>query len=306
MTALKLEISQKKQEILKRIRILPKYNINHLIGNKRTSDKGRNEEFNEHKLFSQGDEKKYIDWKVLARTEQFYVKTFHQQKSSNRFILIDVSPSMAYQNGITNQKNNFVYLSSNSSRLNSAIWYSFYLSTYFYLHREPLGMMTFTNKIHLDIPLSSVAQHYRKIFNTLSALKQEDSITDYLQITEQCINKIPIKSQVFFLSDFYTPIDVINLLLKTFYYKKIDFHLVHLFDEQEANDLLNTKTYNKFIDIETKNTSNSNYLIIQQYNKILKKHSQGLKELCVKNRAHYHSISIRKDVFKQFYSFFQY
>jgi uncharacterized protein (DUF58 family) len=60
---------------------------------------GFSSEFSEHRKYSAGDEPRYIDWKVFARTDKFYIKRFEAETNLNCNILLDVSESMAYSYG---------------------------------------------------------------------------------------------------------------------------------------------------------------------------------------------------------------
>lgn len=58
---------------------------------------GSSIEFSEHKLYSPGDEPKWIDWKFYAKTDRFYIKQFENESSLSAYLLIDSSASMGYK-----------------------------------------------------------------------------------------------------------------------------------------------------------------------------------------------------------------
>ncbi len=58
---------------------------------------GYSVEFKDYREYSPGDEPRIIDWKVLARTERYYVKRFEMESNMNVVCLLDASGSMGYR-----------------------------------------------------------------------------------------------------------------------------------------------------------------------------------------------------------------
>ncbi len=56
-------------------------------------------EFAEHRMYQPGDNLKYLDWKVLARTERHYIKQFQEETNLRAQILLDASGSMDFSSG---------------------------------------------------------------------------------------------------------------------------------------------------------------------------------------------------------------
>ncbi|MFH1619691.1 MAG: DUF58 domain-containing protein [bacterium] len=58
--------------------------------------RGFSQEFAQHKPYSEGDDIRFMDWKVYARKDRFYVKEFHEEKSIRLHLLMDASSSMSF------------------------------------------------------------------------------------------------------------------------------------------------------------------------------------------------------------------
>src|SRR6478672_10402716 len=56
-------------------------------------------EFAQHREYTPGDEIRYIDWRVAARSDRLYVKEFEEETNLKAYLLIDSSESMRYQGG---------------------------------------------------------------------------------------------------------------------------------------------------------------------------------------------------------------
>jgi uncharacterized protein (DUF58 family) len=56
-------------------------------------------EFAEHREYVPGDDLKYLDWALYARTDHFYIKRFEEETNLRGYILLDASASMSYGTG---------------------------------------------------------------------------------------------------------------------------------------------------------------------------------------------------------------
>ncbi len=60
---------------------------------------GYSAEFSQYRHYRPGDDLKYIDWKLLARTDRLYTKQFRETTDLAATIVIDASGSMAFAGG---------------------------------------------------------------------------------------------------------------------------------------------------------------------------------------------------------------
>lgn len=67
-----------------------------LTGMHRAKLRGSSVEFAEHKEYSQGDEIRHIDWKVLGKADRYYIKQFEQESELTCHLVLDASSSMNY------------------------------------------------------------------------------------------------------------------------------------------------------------------------------------------------------------------
>ncbi|HXQ29099.1 MAG TPA: DUF58 domain-containing protein [Gemmatimonadales bacterium] len=68
-----------------------------LSGVHRSPFRGFSVEFTEHRAYQPGDELRYLDWRMLARSDRLFVKQFEEETNLRAMILIDVSRSMAWR-----------------------------------------------------------------------------------------------------------------------------------------------------------------------------------------------------------------
>jgi uncharacterized protein (DUF58 family) len=65
-------------------------------GDNRSPYHGFSVEFADHRAYSAGDDLRRVDWKVLGRTDRFFVKRYRQETSCTVTLVIDSSASMDY------------------------------------------------------------------------------------------------------------------------------------------------------------------------------------------------------------------
>src|SRR5919201_303273 len=68
-----------------------------LAGLHRSPFRGFSVEFTEHRAYQAGDELRYLDWRILARSDRLFVKQFEEETNLRSMILVDASRSMAWQ-----------------------------------------------------------------------------------------------------------------------------------------------------------------------------------------------------------------
>jgi uncharacterized protein (DUF58 family) len=56
-------------------------------------------EFADHREYVPGDDLKYLDWPLFARTDQYYIKRFEEETNLRCHLILDCSASMAYGTG---------------------------------------------------------------------------------------------------------------------------------------------------------------------------------------------------------------
>jgi uncharacterized protein (DUF58 family) len=70
--------------------------ISSYAGGQKSYRQGRGIEPVDHREYFPGDDLKFVDWKVYARTEKLFIKRFEEEKSLTTHILVDASNSMNF------------------------------------------------------------------------------------------------------------------------------------------------------------------------------------------------------------------
>jgi len=60
---------------------------------------GFSAEFSEYRQYSPGDDPRYLDWRLFARSDRFFIKKFEDETNRRCYLLVDLSKSMHYTSG---------------------------------------------------------------------------------------------------------------------------------------------------------------------------------------------------------------
>lgn len=71
----------------------------YMAGEHRSPYRGFAIEFAQHREYTQGDDVRHLDWKVLGRTDRYYIKQYEQETNYVANVLLDGSESMRYGSG---------------------------------------------------------------------------------------------------------------------------------------------------------------------------------------------------------------
>ena len=67
-----------------------------ITGLHRSPYHGFSVEFAEHRQYMPGDELRYLDWKVYAKTDRYYIKQYEEETNLKAWVVLDASSSMRY------------------------------------------------------------------------------------------------------------------------------------------------------------------------------------------------------------------
>lgn len=112
-----------------------------LAGLHRSPFRGLSVEFTEHRAYQPGDEPRYLDWKILARSDRLFVKQFEEETNLRAMILVDASRSMAWR-GAPGRLTKRAY----ADRLAAA------LALILLRQRDATGLITFDDAVRQVVP----------------------------------------------------------------------------------------------------------------------------------------------------------
>jgi uncharacterized protein (DUF58 family) len=127
-----------------------------LAGVHRSPFRGFSVEFTEHRAYQPGDEPRYLDWRILARSDRLFVKQFEQETNLRAMVLVDVSRSMAWR-GAEERLTKRAY----ADRLAAA------LALILLRQRDATGLVTFDEEIRQVVPARVKAGQWTRVVRGL-------------------------------------------------------------------------------------------------------------------------------------------
>ena len=180
-------------------------------------------EFSEHRKYVPGDDPNEIDWLVYAKTDKYYVKKYESETNLTGYLLVDSSASMGYAYR-PNLPTKFDYAISLSAAL-----------AYLMIHQQdPVGLMTFDEKLTGRVAPKSKRSQLGAILSALARLKPAGT-TNVSRALEQTAGMLKKASLVMVFSDLLGDEDELLKALWRLRHAGHDVILFHILDRAEVD-----------------------------------------------------------------------
>ena len=161
----------------------------HQVGDYRSPLHGRGFEFDQHKRYQHGDDYRQIDWNATARMRHPFVKRDFEEKELSAVIIADLSRSMEFAS---------VDQSKRELLLRVAATLAFSATS----DNMKVGLLGFTDKVELDLPLKKGSGQTWKIVESLWDVKPSSIKTDFSRPFEYLSTRLRTSTLLFVISDF--------------------------------------------------------------------------------------------------------
>ncbi len=164
-----------------------------LNGLHRSPFHGFSVEFSEYREYSPGDDPRYLDWRLFARSDRYYVKRFEDETSLCCHLLVDMSRSMGFGSG--------EYTKAEYARTVAAT-----LAYFLAGQRDSVGLMLFDETITEYIPPRYRPGHMHRLMVGLErAVSGAD--TDLTVPIDKIAQLVTKRGVIVMISDLLAPID---------------------------------------------------------------------------------------------------
>lgn len=160
-----------------------------LSGNYRSAFRGRGLVFSDLREYQPGDEVRHINWKVSARSDRVYVKSYEEDRSLSVCLLIDLSRSTA--------------LGSERTKHHKILQFAALVALLASRNRDATGLALFAGGINEFIQPASGRSQLHRILSTLLKTEATGERSDLAAAINELSHKLRRRSIVFILSDFY-------------------------------------------------------------------------------------------------------
>ena len=161
----------------------------YMAGEHKSPFRGFAVEFTQHREYVPGDDTRHLDWKVLGRTDRYYLKQYEQETNYVASILLDGSESMKYGSGsITKLQYGKVMAA---------------ILSYLILHqRDAVSVGLFDTAVKGSIPRTGNLASVHNIMNMLAAFEPREQ-TNIAAVLHDVATQIRRKGIVILISDLF-------------------------------------------------------------------------------------------------------
>jgi uncharacterized protein (DUF58 family) len=195
-------------------------------------------EFTEYRQYSPGDDPRYLDWRVFARSDRYFIKKYEDETNLRVHLLADQSRSMDFG---SRDYTKAIYASTLAATL----------AYFVHLQGDAVGLLTFDEKVREYLPARHRVGHLRQLMLALERPSSGES-TDLVAPLERITSLIRKRGLVALISDFLAPIDRLerNLIALTACGHEVT--VFHIVDPAELN--LGIESPSLFEDVESSRT----------------------------------------------------
>lgn len=178
-------------------------------------------EFSEHRKYTVGDNPQDIDWLVYAKTDKYYVKKFEAETNITGYLVMDLSRSMAYT------------YRQELSKFDYAICLAAALCYLMVHQQDPVGLITFDEKIRDSLPPRSKRTQLGNVLSLLANLRPQGK-TEIAKSLVQIAAMLKHRSLVMLFSDLLADPEPIIRAMHRLRHGGHDVILFHILDEAEV------------------------------------------------------------------------
>lgn len=261
-----------------------------IIGLHKSPFHGFSVEFAEHRLYNQGDNLKYVDWKVYGRNDKMFVKKFEEETNLRCCVAIDTSASMFFPETGTNK-----------------LQYSCVAAAcLLYLFKKQLdagALAFFDEDLYQLTQARSGIRHYRMLMTELEKMLQQPNKgkkTNAPGALHQIAERLHQRSLVIVFSDMPDSPEKGDELLSALQHLRYNKHEVILFHVVDGKLELEFEYENRpyeFVDMETKETLKINPSDIkEEYLSRMNAYRKNLENHCLQYRIDLVTCDMREPV----------
>src|SRR5215213_4113789 len=251
----------------------------YMAGEHKSPYRGFAIEFAQHREYTQGDDVRHLDWKVLGRTDRYYIKQYEQETNYVANILLDASESMKYGSGKITK---FDYAKQIAACL-----------AYLILHqRDAAALGIFDQTMRDYMPRSDSRATIHRLMAKLAAF-QATQQTNIATVLHDVANQVRRKGIVIVISDFFDDEQKVLEGIQHLRFGGSEVVCFHVMDPYELEfpftGLVEFEGLENIPKILTRPAE-----LRKSYLREVQAFQQRLREGCEKNQSHYLLVNTRE------------
>ncbi|MDX1679276.1 MAG: DUF58 domain-containing protein [Akkermansiaceae bacterium] len=259
----------------------------YLAGRHHSRQRGASIEFHEFRQYVPGDDLAAVDWRVFARNDKMFLRTYEQETNLECQIFIDCSASMGFSGG--------------DDRIDKLEYASFFAACLAWLvisQNDRVALALFDEKIRNFIAPGSTHRHLMEMLNVLenNEAGSGTSIIEALRLASPLLKR---KGNLFILSDFFCEPAELFKALNSYLHRGFQVHLFHILDPAEIQ--LGDQPIARFVDMENGSRLTVHPQALQQdWQDHLNNHVRTLRSLAATRQVDYMQVTTDQSYFQLF------
>lgn len=256
----------------------------YLSGRHMSRQRGSSVEFHDYRAYTPGDDPALIDWRVYARTDRYYLRTFEQETNLECHIFLDSSGSMGF-----------------GEKISKLAYANFFCAALCYLvvkNTDRISLTLFDDTIRQFFPPGSTSRHMQTIMNAL----ERNTPGRETRVSEALRRSLPLlvrRGTLIIVSDFLDHSPAIFEALSPYLHKGFRVHLIQVLDPDEIK--LQRRGMFTFVDMETNQRVIANADTIRKsYQRVMQDHISALRDMAIRRSVDYALASTDTDYFRLF------
>jgi len=238
---------------------------------------GFSTEFTEYRPYAAGDDLRYLDWRVFARSDRHYLRKFEDETNLGCHFLLDVSGSMAYG-------------SLGFRKLDYAATLVATLGLFLHAQGDAVGLLAFDSALRAYVPASRRRGQFQQILAETSRAIDGGG-TALAASLERLPELLRRRSALVVVSDLLSPVEELERRLAEWLACGHEASVFQVLDPTELTFAFDDPA--EFVDLESgKGQLLEPDAVREGYLAKLQAHLEAVETLCSRLGAHYHRFAV--------------
>jgi uncharacterized protein (DUF58 family) len=245
-------------------------------------------EFTEYRPYTPGDDPRYLDWRLFARSDRYYIKKFEDETNLRVHLLVDNSRSMQF--------GSLAWTKAQYAHTLAAT-----LAYFLHQQGDAVGLLTFDEGIREYLPARHRVGHLRHLMLALERPGGGTS-TDLAAPLQRIVELVRKRGLMVLISDLLAPIQALEKNLGNLVACGHEVLLFHLLDPKEIS--FNFADASLFHDVESGRDLYVDPAVARrEYLKKLEAHNAAARAACEKLGIGYYSLTTDRPLELALYDF---
>ena len=192
-----------------------------MSGLHRSPHSGSSIEFAQYRPYAQGDDLRFVDWRLYGRTDRLHIKQYEEETSLRCTLLLDCSGSMDYG-------------SAEITKFDYARMLAASLSMVLHYQHDSTGFVAYHDELLDYLPPRTGMGHLRRIFVELDNLRPQGK-TDTEGALKSLADVLKPRGMVVLISDLLHPVEGVIDHLKSLRARRHDLVVFQISDPAEKS-----------------------------------------------------------------------